>query len=93
MAEDFFRQRAIRESNVLGAAEDLAIGSKSIHLEIMDEYFPQSFSKCTPSFGYSCQYERICHGPAKEAPLEMGFIKKDKSHQLAYFELAEKMVG
>lgn len=95
MATDFFRQRAIRERDVMLAKAELDFSdiTPEEKLGIMDKIFPQSFSKCTPSFGFSCEYERICHGPAKDDPLSFGFIQKQHGHEQPYLDLAKERLG
>ena len=90
MATDFFRQRALREANVALAKFALeTTESEGEKLHIMDSVFPQSFSKCTPSFGFECEFVKLCHSPLGKDPLSYGFIQKNKDHQAAYLELAE----
>ena len=102
LAESFFRQRAIREKSIIEAKSTL---KETEHLSnafyekqlVMDEYFPQSFTKCKSSFSseFDCSYYRLCHGPiqVQEDPLGMGFIHKPRTHEEPYFELAKELLN
>lgn len=91
-AEDFFRQRAIREADIIESKQEMQVNPHNTQW-MMDKTFPQSFNKCEPSFGHECPFLRICHGPAKEDPLSMGYIKKDKAHEEPYLPLVEKLLA
>jgi hypothetical protein len=97
MAENFFRQRAIRERAVRDASATLAGNTLEVltptgERDIMDTYFPQNFGACAPSWGRGCAMYRVCHGPAKSDPLASGFIPKNTGHELEYHELAEALL-
>ena len=97
LAETFFRQRAIRETDVMEAMVDIkALASEKAVQHRMDKYFPQSFTKCKSSFSseFDCSYYRLCHGPiqVQEDPLGMGFIHKPRTHEEPYFELAKELL-
>ena len=94
LAQDFFRQRAIRENLVktqLSGFKDFDPKSRE---ECLDTFFPQSFSQCSPSFGSPCEFLNICHGTpqAKEDPLNHGFAKRDREHNDGYKILAEQLL-
>jgi len=77
----FFRQRALREDRIAVAASDLRTEISDHNKQLIaDAVFPQNFSKCSPSFGYGCQFQRICHGPERD-PREFGFQLRDTSHR------------
>ena len=96
LAETFFRQRAIREKDVILATSAIQDCLDSDKLYMMDKFFPQSFTKCKSSFSseFDCAYYRLCHGPiqVQENPLGMGFIHKPRTHEEPYFELAKELL-
>lgn len=82
IAETYFRQQMYREREVKGALEKLnsTIGcidqNKAIN-EILDEHFPQDFHKCTPAYGFDCEFKDLCWIPYIEAdPLGSGLFKQ-----------------
>ena len=96
LAEDFFRQRAIREQDVkIEAAKIKEPSFKEFKQLSLDTFFPQSFSQCSPSFGSPCEFLNICHGTpqAKEDPLNHGFAKRDREHNDGYKILTEQLLG
>lgn len=95
MAEDFFRQRAIRESKVKDSVKLMDTVPPNIQLNIMDEVFPQSFSKCSPSFGRACDFLGLCHGPqsVKDDPVGSGkFALRDREHQHGFRDVAKQLM-
>ena len=82
LVEAFFRQRAVRESEIAMAAKAMQNPelSPEIKQEIMDMSFPQRFDQCQPSFGKACQFRRICHGNVQD-PLAQGFTRRQPHHQ------------
>lgn len=79
MATTFFRQRAIRESDIHPDSPFTPFS--------MDKLFPQSFKACKPAWGHACSYYNLCHTTAGQDPLNRGFILKDHEHEIAFEEL------
>lgn len=97
MAEDFFRQRALREWGVRHAVSILENEAEEApeKLRIMDQHFPQSFSKCSPSFGRACDFLGLCHGPqsVKDDPVGSGkFALRDREHQHGFRDVAKQLM-
>ena len=95
MAEDFFRQRAMRESKVKDSITLMDTVPDNIKLNIMDEVFPQSFSKCSPSFGRACDFLGLCHGPqsVKDDPIGSGkFAARDREHNSGFRDVAKQLM-
>jgi hypothetical protein len=91
MVDAFFRQRALREGAIADAGIALREGAEDggdLERMILDHAFQQNFSKCSPSFGYGCSFQRICHGP-KQDPLSMGYQLRDTSHREKFKELVK----
>lgn len=74
LVASFFRQRLIREMEIANFAEP-NVGYN------LDAVFPQKFDQCQPSFGWSCQYKKLCHGYVGD-PLTEGFVKREPHHDL-----------
>lgn len=75
IADTYFRQQLIREKEVAGALNKLHIeGIFDYELEeILDAHFPQDFHKCTPPYGFGCEFENLCWIPFISAdPLGSG---------------------
>lgn len=79
IGETYFRQQMYREREVAGALIDLAsppIVGLTVD-DILDEYFPQDFHKCTPAYGFDCEFKDLCWTPWIEAdPLGSGLFKQ-----------------
>lgn len=79
IAETYFRQQMYREREVKGALEDLASPpfTDTTIDDILDEHFPQDFHKCTPAYGFDCEFKDLCWIPYIEAdPLGSGLFKQ-----------------
>ena len=78
----FFRQRKVREETIAVAVSYLKDErtSEQERLEILDEVFPQKFDKCSPSFGWECQFKNICHGSVPY-PLSSGYKLRTPHHK------------
>jgi hypothetical protein len=79
IAETWFRQQLIREREVDHAMLVLAKQTSVDGIEnVLDTYFRQNFSKCTPSFGFKCEFEKLCWiQHVKADPLGSGlFVRK-----------------
>lgn len=73
----FFKQRLNREKEIIsfnGDEEDL------------DRVFPQKFDKCEPSFGFGCEFKKICHGHVAD-PLTEGFSQREPHHEAERIQL------
>lgn len=76
LVEAFFTQRLLREMEIAEANEEMKSGKN-----LMDRVYPQRFDQCVPSFGWSCQYRKLCHGFVQD-PLTEGFILREPHHDL-----------
>lgn len=76
MVEAFFRQRTIREAQIAHAME---VGEFDDPITGIDAVFPQHFDQCVPSFGWSCEFKKLCHGHV-ENPLEEGYEPRQPHH-------------
>lgn len=77
----FFKQRAIRETEVKAASkliqdETLA---KPIRDYALDHTFPQHFNKCKPAWGFECAFQQLCHGQVND-PVKAGFTYREKRY-------------
>lgn len=70
----FFKQRLLRERQIAIAA------TSSPNEADLDEFFPQHFDQCVPSYGWSCEFKKLCHGHV-ETPLEDGFELRTPHHK------------
>lgn len=77
----FFKQRLNREQDIEDAVTCLeeAKDDPEETQMYLDHYFPQMFDQCQPSFGWSCQYKKLCHGFVQD-PLAEGFIEREPHH-------------
>lgn len=80
LVASFFKQRLIREREIAQAATN-SIKSDTSYFEDLDRVFPQKFDQCKPSFGWNCQYIKLCHGNS-DNPLEEGFVEREPHHDL-----------
>lgn len=71
LVQAFFRQRLAREQ--------IIAATPATEERVLDEVFPQRFDQCVPSFGYPCQYKKLCHGFV-DNPLEEGFVLREPHH-------------
>jgi PD-(D/E)XK nuclease superfamily protein len=72
LVEAFFRQRLHREREITDSTNfDGTVD--------LDKVFPQRFDQCQPSFGWGCQYKKICHGFVQD-PLNEGFVLREPHH-------------
>lgn len=84
IGETYFRQQLIREKDV---AEGMFLLETAPSVEaiqaILDRYFPQSFSKCDPAYGFKCDYMPYCWQPWVEAdPLGSKlFVRRNTDHE------------
>lgn len=82
IAETYFRQQMYREKEVELSLTNLSTISEwrdqqSAIRDILDKYFPQDFHKCTPPYGFDCEFKDLCWIPYIEAdPLGSGLFKK-----------------
>lgn len=84
LVERFFKQRLIREQEIAQAMQDLGDADTNAQSEgrqerILNAVFPQRFDQCAPSFGYGCEFKRICHGGEPD-PLKAGFLPREPHH-------------
>lgn len=80
LVDAFFRQRLAREREIANLPPDH-------NLYDLDSVFPQKFDQCVPSFGWSCEYKKLCHGRVDE-PLQEGFELRTPHHARELEELA-----
>jgi hypothetical protein len=82
LVEAFFRQRLVREREIANAVGELYHPDSpgNYDEDIMDRAFPQKFDQCVPSFGWGCQYKKLCHGFVQD-PLEEGYVLREPHHQ------------
>lgn len=67
LVEAFFRQLRIRETEIRNGGD-------------IDLVFPQRFDQCVPSFGYSCEFRKLCHGNVDD-PLTVGYTYREPHHK------------
>lgn len=79
LVNGFFRQRVVREATIQDAVSDM-IEFPDDTEQIMDTAFPQHFDQCVPSFGWECQYKKLCHGYVSD-PLTEGFVPREPHHE------------
>lgn len=73
----FFKQRLSREMEIENGNYRISKGEENV----LDEVYPQRFDQCQPSFGWGCQYKKICHGFVQD-PLKEGFVAREPHHDL-----------
>lgn len=78
LVERFFAQRLIRETEIRDAMIKLE-GHPYDEQSIMDTAFPQKFDMCVPSFGWSCEFKKLCHSNVFD-PLSEGFELRSPHH-------------
>lgn len=74
LVERFFAQRLLREMEISKVAN-----LDPSETQYMDAVFPQRFDQCTPSFGWKCQYKKLCHGFVAD-PLAEGYVLREPHH-------------
>ena len=79
LVDTFFRQTARRELDIRAARINIEHNPENAQ-QILDEEFPQHFENCSPSFGRSCSYLKLCHGNV-ENPLNHGFDLRTSHHE------------
>lgn len=83
LVDRFFQQRLIREKQISAGLEDIAKYEQALAPRVveyeLDTVFPQHFDQCVPSFGYSCQFKKLCHGGVQN-PLTEGFELREPHH-------------
>jgi hypothetical protein len=92
LIEAFFKQRAIREHEILTASqlmEKYKDDPGQVQYEL-DRVFPQKFDQCRPSFGSPCSYLKLCHGSVQD-PIAQGYSWRDTEHQSEFRKIAEGM--
>ena len=80
LIDSFFKQRLVREMQIAKCAQS------DPNMADLDEFFPQRFDQCQPSFGYACGFKKLCHGYV-ENPLEDGFVLREPHHELERIQL------
>jgi PD-(D/E)XK nuclease superfamily len=78
LVETFFTQLRKREAVIAGGGD-------------IDEIFPQRFDQCVPSFGFPCEFRKLCHGGITN-PLEAGFTLREPHHKREMEALREETV-
>lgn len=78
LVNDFFRQRLSREREIeyFHRQVDAHPGTTE---QMMNQIFPQKFDQCVPSFGWPCEYRKLCHGQVTD-PLEEGYELRTPHH-------------
>lgn len=84
LVEAFFKQRAYREANIVVAMRGLSEDSEDAD-HYLNSYFPQHFDQCVPSFGWSCQFKKLCHGQVAD-PLTEGYVLRTPHHAKEVFD-------
>ena len=91
LVETFFKQRAIRESEI--ASISLKLKDQSLtngeRQQLLDKHFGQNFEACRPSWGHGCNYHTICHGSIAD-PLKAGFSVRHSHHEREQAALASE---
>lgn len=72
LVASFFAQRLWRERDIVDS-----MGFDGTY--DLDETFPQKFDQCVPSFGWDCEYKKLCHGMVKD-PLQEGYEPRTPHH-------------
>lgn len=72
----FFAQRLVREKQIANAME---LGEYDDPITGINAVFPQKFDQCVPSFGWQCEYRKLCHGMVTD-PLEEGYELRIPHH-------------
>lgn len=75
LVKRFFAQRVERELQLAHTALQ-----EEIDQATLDAVFPQHFDQCVPSFGWSCQYRKLCHGNVTDPEAE-GYEARQPHHQ------------
>jgi hypothetical protein len=83
LIEAFFRQRLLREKEIAIAVN---IGEYDDPVTGIDKVFPQRFDQCAPSFGYGCQFKKLCFGEVKD-PLTEGYVLREPHHDQERIQL------
>jgi hypothetical protein len=78
----FFRQRAVRETEIHDAMDLIQLTSVSdAEKKVeMDEVFGQKFDQCSPGWGHSCSCKKLCFSGIDD-PLQAGFMWREPHHQ------------
>jgi hypothetical protein len=87
LVDRFFKQRAHREREIAYKYQLESEGLTSE--EALDIIFPQHFDQCKPSFGYGCQFLKLCHGNIDD-PLKEGFEPRQPHHAREMEQLDDK---
>lgn len=77
LVQAFFKQRVYRETEITTAAQ---VGEYDSPETGLDKVYPQRFDQCKPSFGWSCGFNKLCHGHVSD-PLTEGFELRTPHHQ------------
>lgn len=92
LVKSFFRQRLTREKRVFTGVELVKqAANEDIKNDILDTFFPQKFDQCEPSFGWACQFKKICHGHVPN-PLDEGFVLREPHHEAERVQLGLEKV-
>lgn len=82
MINSFFTQRLSREVEIATSAAKLNSGTltnEEITSEL-DKHFQQKFDQCEPSFGWACQFKKLCFGQVTD-PLTEGYVSREPHHE------------
>lgn len=81
LVSKFFGQRVRRETRIALANSLLSeqLGPED-RIAVMSEYYQQKWDQCVPSFGWACEYKKLCHGFVAD-PLREGFELREPHHQ------------
>jgi hypothetical protein len=75
LIESFFNQRLIREKEIAGVMDIPFLDEPwSDALIDINRVFPQRFDQCVPSFGYNCEFRKICHGRVADPTMPEHFV-------------------
>lgn len=84
IAERYFKQQMYRQREIAEGVWKIRSAQTVAEInDLLDEYFPQNFSKCQPQYGYGCEYLNICWTPWIEAdPLGSGQFKRHEYDEI-----------
>ena len=78
LVDAFFRQTKVKEAEI-EIASRLINESPEDNQGLLDKTFPQHYEKCSPAWGFKCEYMKLCHGHVED-PLNEGFQVREAHH-------------
>lgn len=65
------------------SGQSMGVLDHTSELSRLDRIFPQRFDQCVPSFGYGCEFRKLCHGESTldvHSNLPVGFNFREPHH-------------